>query len=73
MKTKFPGGRKLKQARVARGWKVDKAAVELGISRPALENLERGRNWPSAQTLVKIARVYGMALEELAPEAAAKG
>lgn len=59
MKTKI-NRRLLKQLRQRRGWALDRAAVEIGISRQALHYIERGMVQPRATTLHGIARAYGV-------------
>lgn len=36
-------GRLLKQARKARGWSQDRLAAEVGVTRPTIDALEKGR------------------------------
>jgi len=59
MKTKL-NRQLLKRLRVERGWTLDRAAVEIGISRQALHYIERGIVQPRALTLQHIARTYGV-------------
>ena len=60
--------RSLKGLRVARGWSMERAAVEIGISPVTLHNLEAGKvRAPQARTLAKIAQVYGVTMDSLFP------
>ena len=41
-------------------------AKKSGVSKPAVSNIERGRNAPSLQVMTKLADVLGCSLDELA-------
>lgn len=60
--------RALKALRAARGWSLERAAVEIGVSAVTLHNLEAGKvRAPQARTLAKIAQVYGVTMDSLFP------
>lgn len=48
----------IKEARVERGWTLERAATELGISRQALNYIERGLTKPRARTRARLLAVY---------------
>jgi transcriptional regulator with XRE-family HTH domain len=54
-----------RDARVARGWTLERAAVEIGISRQALNYIERGLTKPRPLTRTRIAEYYGIDLREI--------
>lgn len=59
--------RLLIRLRVEREWSAQKAATELGISTTALVNLETGAVRPRSDTLLKIARLYGVRMDDFYP------
>jgi transcriptional regulator with XRE-family HTH domain len=50
----------VKEARVARGWTLERAAAEIGISRQALNYIERGLTKPRPLTRARIVEFYGL-------------
>ncbi|MEN3112665.1 helix-turn-helix domain-containing protein [Uliginosibacterium paludis] len=48
-------GTRLREARSARGWSLDQAARETGVSKAMLGQIERGESSPTVATLWKIA------------------
>lgn len=65
-------GQALKELRAQKGWSVQKAAVQIGISRYRLDELERGRSRStgnptraSRDTVKSLARVYGVPADHL--------
>jgi transcriptional regulator with XRE-family HTH domain len=60
----------VKDARVARGWSLERAAVEIGISRQALNYIERGLTKPRPLTRNRIAEYYGIDLREFESQSA---
>lgn len=56
--------RLLKDLRAARGWSCAEAAKKIGITRQALNYIERGMVQPSTTTLLSISRVYEVGMAE---------
>ena len=52
----------LRQLRSDRGWSLDRAASECGVSKAMLGQIERGESSPTVATLWKIASGFGMSL-----------
>lgn len=64
-------GLRLREARTARGWSLDRAAQETGVSKAMLGQIERGESSPTVATLWKIAGGFRCSLTRfLVPEAA---
>jgi transcriptional regulator with XRE-family HTH domain len=59
---------RLRVLRAQRGLTLVEAAEETGVGRDTLSDLERGRRHPVMPTLTKIARGYGVPVEELLEE-----
>ncbi len=59
---------KLRTLRVRQGLTLIDAAKKTGVTRATLSELERGHRHPVAPTLVKIAKGYGVPVEELIEE-----
>ncbi len=59
---------KLRVLRTQKGWTLVEAARRAGVGRDTLSDLERGRQHPVAPTLAKIAKGYGVPVEELLEE-----
>lgn len=51
-------GERLKALREARGWTQEEVARRLNVSRAAVGHWERGKNEPSYDTLIRLARLY---------------
>ncbi len=64
---------KLRTLRVRQGLTLIDAAKKTGVTRATLSELERGHRHPVAPTLVKIAKGYGVPVEELIEEPALAG
>lgn len=69
-------GKKRRQLRKARNWSQDTLGAELDIHGRHIGKYETGKVMPGAETLVKIARVFGVSvdyllLDEATPEPAA--
>lgn len=61
----------LRQLRSDRGWSLDRAATECGVSKAMLGQIERGESSPTVATLWKIASGFGASLSSfLEPPAA---
>ena len=60
--------RLLKDLRAARGWSCDEAARRIGITRQALNYIERGMVQPRTTTLLAIARVYEVGMADFYQE-----
>ncbi|MGD9695242.1 MAG: helix-turn-helix domain-containing protein [Thermoleophilia bacterium] len=56
---------RLREARDATGMNQREAARRAGISRGTLQNAETGRCAPHADALVRLADLYGVALDDL--------
>jgi transcriptional regulator with XRE-family HTH domain len=63
---------KLRILRAERGLTLEGAALETGVTRETLGLLERGKRHPHTPTLTKIARGYGVPVEDLLEPAAPK-
>jgi transcriptional regulator with XRE-family HTH domain len=64
-------GIRLREARASRGWSLDRAAQETGVSKAMLGQIERGESSPTVATLWKIAGGFRCSLTRfLVPEAA---
>lgn len=57
-------GRQVAKARLARGYTQEKLAELTGRSVEAISNLERGRNFPSVDTLESLSRHLGVSVRE---------
>ncbi len=64
---------RLRVLRAQRGLTLVEAAEKTGIGRDTLSDLERRRRHPVMPTLAKIARGYGVPVEELLEEPALSG
>jgi transcriptional regulator with XRE-family HTH domain len=64
-------GRHLRVLRAERGLSLTEAAEWIGVTRDTLSEIERGKRHPYTPTLAKIARGYGVPVEELLEEPAA--
>ena len=53
------------QIRQDRGIRQDELAKAMGVSRQTISSLENGRYDPSIQLAYKIARYFGMTIEEV--------
>lgn len=51
-------GNNLKKLRHQAGWTQEKAAIEIGVGRPAYGAWEEGRSFPRREDLVKVARTF---------------
>ena len=56
---------KIVQIRQERGIKQDELAKALGVSRQTISSLENGRYDPSILLAHKIAKLFGMSIEEV--------
>lgn len=55
-------GRRLKQARANKGWSLDRASVETGVSKAMLGQIERGESSPTIVRLWSIANGFELPL-----------
>ncbi|HVP63062.1 MAG TPA: substrate-binding domain-containing protein [Myxococcaceae bacterium] len=55
----------LRERRLLRGWSQDQLARTAGVSRQALNALERGHAQPSVETALALARLLGASVEQL--------
>ena len=51
--------------RTARGWSQGELAERLGVSRQTVNALERGKYDPSLPLAFKIARLFGLRIEDI--------
>jgi len=56
---------RLEEIRKRRGMKQEELAAALGVSRQTIGSLENGRYNPSIILAFKIARFFGMSIEEI--------
>ena len=56
---------RLEEIRKARGIKQEDHALELGVSRQTISSLEKGRYNPSILLAFKIARRFGLQIEDV--------
>ena len=56
---------RIEEIRKERGIRQDEFAKTLGVSRQTISSLENGRYNPSIQLAFKIARYFGMTIEEV--------
>src|SRR5262245_43206772 len=65
---------RLQKLRLQRGWNMDHVAAAAGISRTTLFHLERGEtSRPRASTLHKLAGVFEVSTQDLAPSVGEAG
>ena len=55
----------LRERRLLQGWSQDQLARRAGVSRQALNAIERGHAQPSVETALALARILGTTVEEL--------
>lgn len=53
-------GKQLKDLRVSRGWKQKDVAERVGISRPAMSNIESGKRSLTLRTLQRFCEVFSV-------------
>lgn len=58
-------GRRVKKLRQERGWSLEELADSSGVSRSMLSEIERERANPTLTVTFRIARAFGMTLEDL--------
>lgn len=56
---------KLKAERMKKGWTQDELAEKLFVSRQSVSKWEKGLNYPSIETLLKISDLFDISLDEL--------
>ena len=56
---------RLEEFRTARGMKQDELASEMKVSRQTISSLENGRYNPSILLAMKLARYFGVTVEEM--------
>ena len=62
---------RLRSLRSRRGWTRERAAERLGIAAETLARFERGERRPSLAVLLKLAKGYGISVDELTGQVAA--
>lgn len=55
----------VRSLRVERGWSQAELGMRLGVSRQAINAVETGRFDPSLPLAMKIARLFGLTVEEI--------
>lgn len=55
----------LRRLRLACGYTQDTVAAALGVARPTYSYYESGKTSPDMETITKLARMYGVSLEQL--------
>lgn len=55
----------VKQLRTERGWSQDELAAKVFVSRQAVSKWENGDGNPDLETVVKLANLFGVSLDEL--------
>lgn len=65
MRGRKPVDNRLEELRKERGIKQEDLARELGVSRQTISSLEKGRYNPSILLAFKIARRFGMQIEDV--------
>lgn len=58
-------GRRVKKLRSDRGWSLEELAAASGVSRSMLSEIERERANPTLSVTYRIARAFGLALQDL--------
>ena len=53
-------GKQLKELRLSRGWKQVEVAEKVGLSRPAVSNIEAGKRSLTLSTLQRFCEVYSI-------------
>ena len=61
-------GEQLKQKRLENNWTQAEVAEELFVSARSISNWENGRNMPDIESLIRLARLYRLSLDELLME-----
>jgi putative transcriptional regulator len=56
---------KVRELRAARGWTQADLAARLGVSRNSVNAIETGRYEPSLTLAMRIARLFGQAVEKI--------
>lgn len=56
---------KIKQLRTAQGWSQEELGKRLGVSRQAINAIERGKHDPSLQLAFAVAHIFSATLEEI--------
>jgi transcriptional regulator with XRE-family HTH domain len=64
-------GREVRRRREVLGWSQAKLAVEAGMAVSAVSQIENGHRRPSAGSLEKLSRAYGLEVGDLFPKASA--
>ena len=56
---------RIKELRAKYNLTQEQLAEKIGISRPALSDIETGKTIPRGQTIIRIANVFGMPAEQI--------
>ena len=62
-------GKTIRALRQERGWTQLELAVKLGVQLSTVANWEAGRTLPRVPDLRKLAQLFNVCMEEIAPEA----
>jgi len=57
--------RRVRELRTKRGWSLEELSAECGVSRSMLSQIERKQTNPTLTVTLRIARAFGMTLDEL--------
>jgi transcriptional regulator with XRE-family HTH domain len=60
-------GQKIREARKTKGFDQESFGLAIGLSRPSVINIEKGRQRPSIYQLWLMARILELSFEELIP------
>jgi transcriptional regulator with XRE-family HTH domain len=58
-------GQRVQRHRERLGWSLEKVADLCGVSRQAIEAVEKGKNNPSITTLITLADAFGVSVDTL--------
>lgn len=58
-------GQKIREIRELLGWTQAELAEKIGVAQATISDIEAGRNNPRLTTLIELARVFDMSVDEL--------
>ncbi|QTV06745.1 helix-turn-helix transcriptional regulator [Faecalibacter bovis] len=61
-------GNNILSIRTRKGISQDDLAKEIGLSRPSIANIEKGKQRPSIYILLQLSKILGVDIKELLPE-----
>ena len=56
---------RFKECRLAAGLQQKTVAIELGVKPPSVSDWEKGRNLPTVENLLALAKLYGVSTDQL--------